>query len=89
MNLMTGPVLTPEAGECKDMCQWCGEILDGDGFPQICAGCQESENVDQFGQQRKPKPKKIIKCDAGCNKMFASEYALSEHRKDKHGYLRL
>ena len=32
------------------LCQWCGELIDDAmGFPTVCAGCQDSEGVDQHG----------------------------------------
>ena len=41
-----------------DMCQWCGEMLGGDGYPTVCAGCQQQHGVDQFGEPVKKKKKR-------------------------------
>lgn len=35
-----------------DMCETCGEILNGHGFPQRCAACRRSE---QRNERRKPR----------------------------------
>ncbi len=68
------------------MCQWCCEIIgDGDGYPVICQSCQKENNVDQHGEDRKPKktsgPK--VKCPV-CQKKI-KHAGLAMHRKDVHG----
>jgi len=32
-----------------DMCEVCGEILDGDGFAQRCSGCSDEDDSDDDG----------------------------------------
>ena len=68
-----------------DMCQWCGEILEGGGFPTICAGCQCAHGVDQFGDPVKRKPRKAAKrtpCPE-CGKMI-SVAGMDQHTRAKH-----
>lgn len=78
------------------MCQWCGELLDGDGYPTICAGCQDQHNVNVVGdpltkaenRERHPNNRKAprtIECTvAGCARKLPSKYALRQHLRDKH-----
>ena len=33
------------------MCEWCGECIDGEGYPQVCAGCQQEHGVDKHGNK--------------------------------------
>ena len=61
------------------MCQWCGEILDGQGFPTVCQACQEENNVNEFGEPRAKK----VKCGQCGRKV--KEAGLADHLRDKHG----
>ena len=69
------------------MCQWCGEILDGDGFPTICAGCQAEEGVDQHGNKptiSEGQKRRRHQCNI-CSKGFRTIDAMNQHGRDKHG----
>ena len=60
------------------MCQYCGEILDGKGYPTICRACQDEMGVDEFGE----KIAKKVKCPH-CNKRV-KESGLQQHIEAKH-----
>lgn len=61
------------------MCQYCGEILDGKGFPTVCHACQNELCVNEYGEKRAKK----VKCDI-CGKRV-KEAGIYNHMKDKHG----
>ena len=68
-----------------DMCQWCGELLDGDGYPTVCIGCQHAYGVDAFGEPVKKKKRKAagkISCPE-CGK-YVSPAGLNQHMQAKH-----
>ena len=61
-----------------NMCQYCGEILNGKGYPTICFACQIENNVNEFGEPRKEK----VKCPK-CNRRVSPE-GLKQHMEAKH-----
>lgn len=82
-------------------CQYCGEwhpdIMDmaenedgspvvwsPQGFPYTCAGCAKETGTEEPVVHINPRLPRTIGCDQ-CERMFGSEYALSDHRRDKHG----
>ena len=72
-----------------DMCQVCGEWIDGGvgpGFPLTCAGCVDDDWPDmplvKTRRTRSPKTKKWG-CSA-CNQQFSSREASTDHIFDKH-----
>lgn len=70
-----------------DMCQLCGVILSGEGYPQVCPACQESENVDQFGQpSEQTTPVPVVRRKTKCPHCGKSvwESGLKQHIKAKH-----
>ena len=67
-----------------DMCQGCGEILNGNGFAQFCKSCQKDMDLDMYGDKKKPViNQKKVKCDH-CGKKV-KETGLAMHIKDVHG----
>jgi hypothetical protein len=49
-----------------DMCQGCGKILSGLGYPTFCRSCQQEENINAQGEKKAQKSEKI-NCPI-CNK---------------------
>ena len=60
-----------------EMCQWCGEILDGQGYPTVCPACQAERNCDEFGNSTGK-----AKCPQ-CGKKV-KEVGLRQHIEAKH-----
>jgi hypothetical protein len=75
------------------MCQWCGEILDSGGYPQICAGCQAQYGVDQLGEPRNKKSQKqgnkrhSHRRDTPCPQCgrLVKAVGLEQHQRANHG----
>lgn len=61
-----------------DMCQGCGEILDGEGFPTFCQACQDEMGIDAYGDKRAEKASCPI-----CGKRVKA-VGLPDHLRDKH-----
>ena len=61
-----------------NMCQGCGEILDGKGYPTFCPACQQERGIDKYGEKSNK-----VKCPE-CGKRV-KEIGLSQHMRDKHG----
>ena len=76
------------------MCQGCGEFMhgggDGPGFPGYCAGCRREDNrAPRFRKQPKNLAHHKVhvgphQCDL-CDRGYASEHSLAQHRHDSHG----
>lgn len=67
-----------------DMCETCGEILEGAGFPQKCPACladDKQQTVNPQHHATKGKSPKV-KCPY-CDKMVA-EVGLQQHKAAKH-----
>lgn len=76
------------------MCQWCGEPLDGDGYAQVCAGCQLESGVDKHGNKlgEEPMPANPVKATRAvpcpvteCKRTFRDNHGMGQHVRDKHG----
>jgi len=67
-----------------DICQFCGEILDGCGFPQVCPRCQDEDGIDKYGNPKKDSPtvRRKVKCPQCGKRVWES--GLAQHKKDKH-----
>ena len=63
-----------------DMCQTCGEILEGQGFPQFCKSCQKEENIRNHNERNAQQKK--IKCPK-CGKKVKT-VGLADHLRDVH-----
>lgn len=72
-----------------DDCQECGMYIgDGDGFPRSCPACRRAGADDCPPEQSKAGVQKRGRfgCQLNtCNRNFASEYAMLQHMRDKHG----
>jgi len=60
------------------------------GYPYTCPGCAKEQGISEGESWREepvvhinPHQPRTIGCDQ-CERMFASEYALSDHQRDKH-----
>lgn len=61
-----------------DLCQGCGEFMDGEGYAQFCKGCQKEMGIDRYGE---PLSKKIP-CPI-CGKKV-KQTGLAMHKRDVH-----
>lgn len=82
------------------MCQWCGEILEGEGFPTLCQACQNEHGVDEHGNggpegfpggpidpdlNRPAKKPRTHACPVfGCKRKFRSHTGAADHYRDFH-----
>ncbi len=68
-----------------DMCETCGELLEGMGFPQKCPSCLKEDKQEATNPQhhamRGTAPK--VQCPK-CQKWVA-EAGLKQHTEAKHG----
>ena len=53
------------------------------GYPYTCPGCAKEQGTEEPVVHINPRLPRTIGCDQ-CERMFASEYALSDHKRDKH-----
>ncbi len=64
-----------------DMCQTCGELLDGNGFPQFCDNCKKDSHIAEKICQ--PIAKNKVFC-TDCGKRVR-KIGYHQHMQDKHG----
>lgn len=68
-----------------ELCQGCGGLLDGIGYPTFCRACQIDMNVNEHGEKTKPVKKKV-KCTE-CGKKVMPE-GMINHLRDVHGIIK-
>lgn len=72
-------------------CQWCGEMIDGEGYPMLCQACQDEHNVDKHGNGGPngfpgPPSERVFACPVlDCKRKLRTKAGVAQHVRDKHG----